>query len=204
MGAVMRGSLLGLSVASLALSAASTPLDRDVTLLDIEQALAIARSRDSERAAFHAPYIQRLETPFVEAAEVITEFRRVVLLAEERARKGERMFTYSASLAQQAAAPWRLRVAVVARLRFHPQNTYVGLPEVDLALPARPEARIGVLKEPILGFASKNPADRLPVLGGVVEGVFDAAALSDAPYEFVMRVDKKEVGRVTFDLAAVR
>jgi hypothetical protein len=179
------------------------PIDRDVTPLDVERALAIARSRDAERAAFHAPYIRRLDLPFVETAELVTEYRRVVLWAEERVRMGDRLLAYSVSHAQQAAGPWRHRVAMVARLRFHPQNTYVGLPEIDIELPARPRSRVGVLKEPIFGFASPRPSDRLPVLGARAEGVFDVTALDDTRYEFVIRVDTKEVGRVTFDLAAV-
>jgi hypothetical protein len=195
--------LLTLCAVSGAGLGAGRAVDRDVTLQDIERVLAIARSRDEERAAFHAPYIQQLNTPVVESAELVTEYRRVVLLAEERTRKGERMFTYSASLAQQAVAPWRHRVGLVARLRFHPQNTYVMVPDIDVELPARPRARIGVLKEPILGFASPNPADRVPVLGAIAEGVFDVTALEDARYEFVIRVDKNEVGRVAFDLAAL-
>jgi hypothetical protein len=176
-------------------------LDLDVTLQDIDRALAIARSMDNERARFHAPYIQAIDTPFVESVEVISEYRRVVLLAEERIRKGERMFAYSTTLAQQALGPWKVRVSVVARMRFHPQNNYVGVPDVDIVLPQRERARIGVLKDPILALPSSRPGDRLPVMGAVVEGVFDAEALRDGTYEFVISLDKKEVGRVTFDLA---
>lgn len=181
---------------------AARAVDRDVTLQDIERALAIARSRDSERAAFHAPYIQKLDTPVVESAEVVTEYRRVVLMAEARARQGDRMFGYSASQAQKAVAPWRERVAIVARLRFHPQNTYVMLPDVQIDVPARSQARVGVLAEPVLGFGT-TAGDRLPVLGALAEGVFDVTALEESRYEFVIRVDKKEVGRVSFDLAAL-
>jgi hypothetical protein len=177
-------------------------VDRDVTLQDIERALAVARSREAERAAFHAPYIQKLNTPFVESAELVTEYRRVVLLAEDRAQKGDRMFGYSASLAQKAVAPWHDRVAVVVRLRFHPQNTYVMVPNIDIDLPVRSQARIGVRTEPVLGFGT-TAGERLPVLGALAEGVFDVTALEDTRYEFVIRVDKKEVGRVTFDLAAL-
>jgi hypothetical protein len=92
----------------------------------------------------------------------------------------------------------------VARLRFHPQNTYVGVPDVDIALPGRERAKIGVLKDPILALPTQRQGDRLPVLGAIVEGVFDAAALGDGTYEFVVSVEKKEVGRVTFDLAVLQ
>jgi hypothetical protein len=178
-------------------------LDRDVTLQDMERALAIARATDSERARFHAPYVKRIDTPFVESVEVISEFRRVVLTAEDRIRKGDRMFAYSTTQMQQAVAPWKARVSIVARMRFHPQNTYVGVPNVEIDLPLHERARIGVLKEPVLGLPGENERARLPVLGAVVEGVFDIAFVPEGTHEFVIRLDKKEVGRVTFDLAAL-
>src|SRR5918995_1375322 len=105
--------------------AAVQALDLDVTVQDIDRALSIARSTDGERARFHATYIKKLNTPFIESVEVVSEYRRVVLLTEERIRKGERMFAYSTTLAQQALGPWKTRVSIVARVRFHPQNNYV-------------------------------------------------------------------------------
>ena len=43
-------------------------------------------------------------------------------------------------------------------MRFHPQNNYVGVPNVDIALPGREAARIGVLKDPILALPTQKPA----------------------------------------------
>jgi hypothetical protein len=179
-------------------------LDLDVTMQDVERALAIARDSDGERVRFHAPYIRAVNLPFVESAEIVSEYRRVVLMAEERARKGDRNFGYSVTLAQQALGPWKHRVSLVARLRFHPQNTYVGVPPVDVIVEGRDAAKIGVLKEPILSLPSTNPGDRLPVLGATVEGVFDAVSLGQGPHEFVIRLDGREIGRVTFDLGALQ
>jgi hypothetical protein len=183
---------------------ASGSIDLDVTLQDIDEALSIARSTDAERARFHAPYVVALDDPFVERVEVISEYRRVVLLAEEHAAKGDRAFTYSTSLAQQAAGPWKQRVSIVARLRFHPLNAYVDVPPVDIALEANPSARIGVLKQPVLALPTSRPGDRLPVLGALVEGVFDAAAVAQAAPEFTVRLDGKELKRITLNLAALR
>ena len=199
----MKRALSLVTALAVAGSAAVQALDLDVTVQDIDRGLSVARSTDSERARFHAAYIQKLNTPFIESVEVVSEYRRVVLLAEERLRKGERMFAYSTTLAQQAIAPWKTRVSIVARLRFHPQNNYVLVPDVDIALPQRERARIGVLKDPILAMPNPQPGDRLAVLGAVVEGVFDASVLRDGIYEFVVSVDKKEVGRVTFDLGVL-
>ncbi len=179
-------------------------LDLDVTAQDVERALAIARSTAAERARFHAPYVNAMNTPFVQSVEVVSEFRRVVLLAEERGRKGDRMFGYSVTLAQQAVAGWKRRVSVIARLRFDPLNTYVDVPPVDIVFIGREGVRIGVLKEPILSLPSAQPGDRLPVLGALVEGVFDAVAIGGGAREFSIRLEGRDLATVKFDFAALQ
>ena len=194
----------------LALSAAGTAaaIDVELTPAQIDAALAIARGTEAERTAFHAPYIRAINEAVVERVELVSEFRRVVLIAEDRARKGDRMFGYSASQAQKALAPWNRRVSVIARLRFHPQNTYVDVPPAEIVLDAigADRARIGILKEPIMSLLSSHPkpTDRVPLLGAVVEGVFDATQIHDWPRAFVLRLEGKDVARVTFDLGFLR
>jgi hypothetical protein len=181
-------------------------IDLDLTPQQIESALSIARGTDTVRTAFHEPYMRALNEPLVERIEVVSEFRRVVLMAEERARKGDRMFGYSASQAQKALEPWHHRVSVIARLRFHPQNTYVDVPPAEIVLdaPGADRARIGVLKEPIMSLPSLKPNDRLPVLGAVVEGVFDATQIHDGTRAFIVRLEGKDIARVNFDLGMLR
>jgi hypothetical protein len=175
----------------------------DVTAEDIDRALAIARRTESERGRFHAPYLVTPDSPWIERAELVTEFRRVVLLAEERGRAGDRMFGYSVTRAQQALAPWRRRLSLLLRLRFHPQNTYVGVPHVEVLLHGGEQALIGVLKEPILAMPSSAPGERMTILGAVVEGVFDVGALGGDAAEFIVRVDGAEVARIKVDLTSV-
>lgn len=178
-------------------------LDIDLSPQQVEEALSIARSTERERARFHAPYVTRVDTEFVERAELVSELRRVVLLAEERSSKGDRQFAYSVSQATAALDPWRRRVSVVAHIRFHPQNNYINMPNVVITLPGRESTLLGVVRTPVLSLPS-TPGDRLPVLGAVVEGIFDAPAIADGPREFVISLERKELGRVTFDLAALR
>ena len=201
----MKAALCAASIL-VALARVPAPLaaiDLDVTPADIERALAIARSTDVERARFHAPYIVEMNTSAIERIEAITELRRVVLLAEDRIRKGDRGFSYSVSQAQYAASPWKRRVAIVARMRFHPQNNYVGVPNVDLSLEGANGVPIGVLKEPILSLPSGVAGERLPVLGAVVEGVFDATTVGQTTREVVVRLEKKEVARRRIDLGRI-
>jgi hypothetical protein len=196
--------LCAIAVFALATATPVLSLDLDVTPQDIDRALAIARGADAERAKFHAPYIVKVNDPFLESVEVVSEYRRLVLLGEERWRKGDRAFGYSLQLAQQALGPWHHRVSVIARLRFHPQNTYVDVPPVDVTLVGAETARIGVLKDPVLSLPSANPGERLAVLGAVVEGSFDAVAVGQTVREAVVKLDGKELGRVTFDLGSLQ
>jgi hypothetical protein len=175
----------------------------DISPQDIERALVIARSTDAERARFHAQYTQQVNTPFVERAEVVTEFRRVVLLAEERASKGDRFFPYSISSAADALTVWRRRVSIVARVRFHPQNNYVAAPPVTMALDGNERALIGVQREAILALPPGRKGEFVPVLGAIVEGVFEAEALGQAERQFVIALEGRELGRVTFNLGSV-
>ena len=175
----------------------------DISPQDIDRALVIARSRDVDRARFHAPYIQAVNTQFVEQVELVTETRRVVLLAEERARKGDRFFGYSVSNVTEALKVWRRRLSVIARVRFHPQNNYVAAPPIDMKVTGNDRALVGVHSEPVYALSSGRKGQSVPVLGAVVEGSFDADALGQAVREFVISMGGKELGRVSFNLATL-
>ena len=95
-------------------------------------------------------------------------------------------------------------MSAIARLRFHPQNTYVAVPPADIVLTGAAAGVIGVLREPILSLPSADPGDRLPILGAVVEAVFDAVTLGQGVREFVIRLEERELARVTFDLGALQ
>ena len=185
------------------LTASVAAVDLDVTAEDIDRALSIARLSARERAGFHAPYVKAINTPFVESVDIVTEYRRVVLMAEERARRGDRMFGYSVSLATQALSPWKRRLALVARMRFHPHNNYIGVPAVDVSVAGYERALIGVLKEPVLSLPSAAGSEHLTVIGAVVEGVFDAEAVGQGLRDFVIRLDGREVALVRFDLSVI-
>jgi len=174
-----------------------------ITSQDIDRALTIARSREADRERFHTSYIQIVNTPFVERVEVVSEFRRVVLLAEEQAARGDRFFAYSVTRATDALQVWRRRVAVVARVRFHPQNNYVDAPPVTIRLAGNDGALIGVKREAILALPPGRTGEFVPVMGAVVEGVFEAEALGQSIRDFVIELEGQELGRVTFNFATL-
>jgi hypothetical protein len=189
-----------------AILALSVPLDAlriAIGPQDVDRALTIARSRDAERQSFHAPYIQAVNSPFIERVEVVSELRRVVLLAEEQAARGDRLFAYSVTRATEALQVWRRRVAIVARVRFHPQNNYVDAPPVTIRLAGNDGALIGVKRDAILALPPGRTGEFIPVMGAVVEGVFEAEALGQSVRDFVIELEGRELGRVTFDFATV-
>lgn len=196
---LMRTAFLALLVLSAAAPLAAIKID--ISPQEIEQALTLARARDEDRARFHSRYLKKVDTPFVEQAELVTEFRRVILLAAERDRVGDRHFAYSLTRATEALKVFRRRVAVIARVRFHPQNNYVGVPEVSISATGHDRALIGVRREPIMALSSGRKDEFVPILGALVEGSFEAEALKGGVREFVIALQGKELGRVTFDLA---
>ena len=101
---------------------------------DIERAQQVARSRDSEREQFHRRYVFDLHDATVTQLEVITEFRRLVLVTEEHIFRGDWMFSRSARAAEQALAPSRGIVTIRALVRFNPLNTYIAPPPYRLVL----------------------------------------------------------------------
>jgi hypothetical protein len=185
---------------------ASGPLDAlkiGIGPQDVDRALTLARSREAERERFHAPYIQVVNLPFIERVEVVSEFRRVVLLAEEQTARGDRYFAYSVTRATDALQVWRRRVAVVARVRFHPQNNYVDAPPVTIRLAGNDGALIGVKRDAIFALPPGRKGEFVPVLGAVVEGVFEAEALGQSERDFVIELEGRELGRVTVNFSTI-
>lgn len=103
---------------------------------EIERAQQVARSRDSEREQFHRRYLFDLHDATITQIEVITEFRRLVLVTEEHIFRGDWMFSRSARSAEQALAPSRGIVTIRALVRFNPLNTYIAPPPYRLAMGA--------------------------------------------------------------------
>jgi hypothetical protein len=73
-------------------------------------------------------------TSAVEAIEVITPFRRLELIAEEHARINDLFARGGIQDAEEALAPWRDLVAIVAHVRFDQTKIVVGVPELSLTL----------------------------------------------------------------------
>jgi hypothetical protein len=169
---------------------------------DILRAMRLARESEQTRARFHAPYVFKLDDATVEQIEVITEFRRYVQTAEEQLRLGNWLFAQGTRDAQDALRPWRGRLSIVARLRFHPQNTFVSIPPYDIAVGDPAVTALNVTRTPINGLLATAPTGTFaPMTGAIIEVVFDAASIGQKARPVSARLAEHELARVMIDFA---
>jgi len=169
---------------------------------DVLRAMRLAREPEEKRAQFHAPYVFALDDATVERIEVVTEFRRYVLTAEEQLRLGNWLFTQGTREAQDAVRPWHGHLSIVARLRFHPQNVFVSIPSFEIVVGGPDVTALNVIRTPINGFLSNAPAGAFaPMTGATIEAVFDAASIGQTTRPASVRLADQDVARVSIDFA---
>jgi len=187
----------------------------------IEEALALGQSRiESVHTRYHLPYRLQVARPPFDYIDVITPFRRVVLITEERTRLGIRGFTQ-----REAADALGNQAGVVefrVEMTFHPQNTFVGVPGYDVELvSASPSARLmprevtrhprfgaridtGPLSAPPVALPNA-PGGGMPVTGGTIVATFPVEALNAAgAYDVVLSEMGKELARARVNFAGLR
>jgi hypothetical protein len=173
----------------------------------IADAVTLGLSRDeARRAAFHERYLVPLGGPVVQSIEVVTEFRRAVWLAEERARQGET--AWATERAAAALAPYRGRLDLVLRVRFDPLNAYRSVPDATLVIYRR-EGDGSPLQPASLRATPENFAGPVPpgtpILAATVEAAFPVSDLDlSRPFLVGIVLDGRELQRVPLDLTALR
>lgn len=191
------------SVTELLLGTASLPaLDLSLSRLDMKRALAIARwpSSDRDRARFHEAYIFHVDGPTVEyitvdRIEVITEFRRLELMAEQHEGVKDNWGRAGFQDVEEAVRPWRDRVSIVTHLRFDGANRVIPiLPAVTIRLGGDHNILpIDVRPAAIVGRGAPT--------GERLEAMFDAKAVGQASHPIFVRWDGRELARLTIDFA---
>jgi hypothetical protein len=215
--ALRLGSKVGLLLlAGLAASSVAIGIEVGIGRQAIERAIAVGRRPEAERARFHRRYVVTTGDPVVDRVEVISEFRRVVLAAEERIRFGD--YFFGVREAEGALKSWRNRVSIVAELRFHPQNVYATVPPVEVVLldskSERTFAPLDIRRVPSYSLppstatGASSPgagagSQATALLGAVVEGVFEATPLARATLVVAIRLPPNELARAPVDLAAL-
>lgn len=206
-------------LAAILLSGAAAAYDATPGPEALADAIRIGQSRiESVRTRYHQPYRIEVGRPPVDAIDLVTPFRRVVLAAEARARQGDRRFGQREALG--VLREQRGRLTVFVELTFHPLNTYVGVPPYGVALtragsPGRIEA-LDVQRIPRFGPRLVGtplpfpqipvlPSAGQPVLGGTLVAGFDSARLDAAGvYDIVIEESGKELARASVDLGRLR
>lgn len=153
---------------------------QDLTAQEIGHAMRLGRSSDTERARFHALYQIPVAEPFVESLDVVTEYRRMVLIAEERFAAGDWAFTTDARAGAEALRPWRQKLAIRMRVRFRPTDLYTkGLPAVSIIVgPSTAQVLpLSMTTDPQYALRSSPKEQFTPIAGMVVEATFDAATV---------------------------
>lgn len=186
----------------------------------VSEAVAIGQSRIArDRTRFHEPYRLAINKPPVDFVEVVTPFRRVELVAESRAQIGDRSFGQRQALELVGSAPPDLEIQV--ELTFHPQNTYVGVPDyaVSLIEPGRePLHPLTVERTPRYGPRVEGaplplpvpgglviPRNSQPLLGATLSARFDVRLVKPAgQYDVVIGESGKELARVRASLEKMR
>jgi hypothetical protein len=175
----------------------------ELTVSQIERAQQTARSRDSERAQFHSRYIFKPANDTVIQIEVVTEFRRLVLITEQHLFTGDQMFSRGERQAREALAPTRGLVTLKAQLRFHPQNAYVTVPDFKIAIGHALAADLSnQLETKITGDMApraKNSHERATITGAVLEANLGATQIGQTTLPVGVVLDGKELARTVVD-----
>ncbi len=208
--------LLAMLCAGSVLAGFEQALDRRL----IDDALAVGHSRlEAVRTRYHQPYRIQVAKPPVDYIDIVTPFRRVALLAEERAQGGGRLFQREAIA---LLGDRSMLVEILVEMTFHPLNVFVGVPAYDVELTtAASGARIAPLRIgriPRFGArlegvplpsrfagAPSLPGESQPMLGGTIVATFSAGALNpNGVYEVVVSEKERELARARVDVGTLR
>jgi hypothetical protein len=172
---------------------------------EIERAQQMARSRASEREQFHRRYVFDLRDATVTQVEVITEFRRLVLITEEHIFRGDWLFSRGTRSAEEALAPSRGMVTIRALVRLNPLNTYITPPAYLLALGANAAGGAPALLETQVSpqystpFKARNGKTLTSLMGATLEAEIGAVQLGQSSQIVAVILEGKELARTTVE-----
>jgi hypothetical protein len=173
-------------------------------LPDAREALRLGRTQDEALfAAFSKGYSLSPAEP-VSSAEIVTEFRRAVLIVRERALRGE--FGFTEHDLEIAMKPHLGLVTFIVEVKLHPLNTYQKVPAYDLYVSTGPNsppvAAVSARRDPV--YALGGPGSAL--VGVRLEATMPSAGIAAAPApELIVTNDAADVvWRARLDLARFR
>ena len=176
---------------------------------DISYALSIANGSDATRVAFHSPYVLAVPDSMIEHLEVITEFRRFVLAAEEQVKLGNWMvarggFDAKGRTLKDVLRPVSGQVSIRARLRFHPQNSYKSLPPFDVLVGEPTLLALNAIRTPHVTTIYIDGGSIDVIQGATIETFYNAPTINGRMLPVRMIFEEKEIGRVNVDFSRVQ
>lgn len=180
-------------------------IDVDVTLGDVQRAIAIAVGPESARARFHAPYRVPVNDSTVQDVEVITEFRRFVMASEEQLLLGNWMLARGGFDSQGRTLRDMLKdlhgqVSIRTSLRFHPHHSYPDIPLIETTISEPSFLPVDVIRTPIWSNAS-DVVGPVPLSGAIIETFFNAPSFHDRTLPLRIVFEGKELVRATVDFS---
>jgi len=200
-GATRRAALSAafLLIAIAAAAARVGALEVEMNDPAIQRALRLARfpGSDADRTRFHSRYIVPVGGPTangvrLESIEVITEFRRMELIAEQHARINDLFGRSSLTEVRRELAPWRGRVYVAARITL--SGTAIGVPPITVAL----EGLLSVGPAEIQNIYSENA-----IVGAVVAVPFEAISVGQSTRTVTVMTEQRLLGQARIDFRAL-
>jgi hypothetical protein len=175
---------------------------------DIAYALNVANGSESTRKLFHSAYVVGVYHDAIDHLDVITEFRRFVLAAEDQLTAGNWMmgrggYDQKGRTLKDVLRPHVGQVSIRARLRFHPLNNYSTLPAVDVLLGEPTLLATDVIRTPHISYANGQPGSIDVIEGATIEVFFNAPAINDRVLPVRLLLEGKELARASVDFSRV-
>jgi hypothetical protein len=186
------------------LAPANVPaIDLSLNAADMDRALSIARGSIADRSRFHDRYIVHVNGPVfdyvtVQQVEVITEFRRLELIAEDHVRLNDTFGRAGVREPEEALRPWRGRLSIVVRLQFRSADRFItSVPSIVVVLGSPAFVPIDTHSRPIFSESDSGGA----LIGGTIEGVFAAESAGQSNLPVIVRWNDEQLARLTIDFA---
>jgi len=212
-------ALAGLLVAAGLLSAPPAPraIEQPIDDPSLSQAIVLARRGGAELDAFHRRYVTIVGDNTYDRVEIISEFRRAVLIAAEQMKIDSR---WDVNKARPALEPYRAVVSLVLWIKFPPQNMLVSAPDYGIVVypdgvpsPGMPDDEIATLAPDaqqvtplfLAGGGSTFVAPPGSGMSGLrVEAAFPSVSLPAGTVTIGLRLEGKRQRVLDLDLRAVR
>ena len=169
----------------------------------LRDALNLAQTRDD---ALFASFNKSYSLPpsgTIDRVEIITEFRRAVLIGRDQWQQGH--IGFDARDLAKALEPFKGLVTFLVQVRLNPQNAFIKEPSYDLYVATGPKsppvAAKTLTREPVFPLGSNSP-----ILAVRLEASFPRADIERADAPFLIVTDEKgdTLWQVRLDLPRYR